>query len=252
MCALITLNNRIQGRLGCKNKRVYFVLPPACTIFAQLQINESIENMEEKLVYPDILKKAWKGLISQFWLLAGLIIGFTIIYSLLYIFTLPAEGESITISSIVVSVLCVLLICLFELGYMKNCFQTLDNEEPQFSAYGQVSRKLLQFTVASFIIVPIVVIGTVLFIVPGIYLALRLQFFYASMVDEDTGIIESFKRSWEITKGHTLELFIIMLIAIAINLIGTLALLIGLFVTIPLTVLMYGYVFRKLTAPTAS
>lgn len=208
--------------------------------------------MEEKLVYSDIFRKAWKGLISQFWLLVGLIIGFTIVYSLLYIFALPAKGESMTISGIIVSVLCWLLLCLFQLGYMKNCFQTLDGEEPQFSSYGQVSRKLFSYLVASIIFTLIVAIGTALFVIPGIYLILRLQFFFASMVDENTGIIESFKRSWEITKGHTLKLFIIMLIMILISIIGQLALLVGIFVAIPLTILMYGYIFRKLTAPTAS
>lgn len=208
--------------------------------------------MEEKLVYSDIFRKAWNGLISQFWLLVGLIIGFTIVYSLLYIFALPAKGESMTTSGIIVSVLCWLLLCLFQLGYMKNCFQTLDGEEPQFSSYGQVSRKLFSYLVASIIFTLIVAIGTALLVIPGIYLILRLQFFFASMVDENTGIIESFKRSWEITKGHTLKLFIILLIMILISIIGQMALLVGIFVAIPLTILMYGYIFRKLTAPAAS
>ncbi|MDR1223829.1 MAG: hypothetical protein LBL07_13280 [Tannerella sp.] len=208
--------------------------------------------MEKKLVYSDILRKSWKGLISQFWLLVGLIIGFTIIYSLLYLFALPAKGESMTTSGILISVLCWLLLCLFQLGYMKNCFQTLDGEEPQFSSYGQVSRKLLSYLVASVIYTLIVAVGTALLVVPGVYLALRLQFFFASMVDENTGIIESFKRSWEITKGYTLKLFIILLILILISVIGQLALLIGIFAAIPLTVLMYGEIFRRLTAPTAS
>jgi uncharacterized membrane protein len=208
--------------------------------------------MEKKLVYSDILRKSWKGLISQFWLLVGLIIGFTIIYSLLYLFALPAKGGSMTTSGILVSVLCWLLLCLFQLGYMKNCFQTLDGEEPQFSSYGQVSRKLLSYLVASVIYTLIVAVGTALLVVPGVYFALRLQFFFASMVDENTGIIESFKRSWEITKGYTLKLFVILLIVVLISVIGQLALLIGIFAAIPLTVLMYGEVFRRLTAPTAS
>ncbi|MDR0744140.1 MAG: hypothetical protein LBF05_07275 [Tannerella sp.] len=208
--------------------------------------------MEEKLVYSDILRTAWKGLISQFWLLVGLIIGFTIVYSLLYIFSLPAKGESMTTSGIIISLLCWLLLSLFQLGYMKNCFQTLDGEEPQFSSYGQVSRKLFSYLVASIIFTLIIAIGIVLLVVPGIYLALRLQFFFASMVDENTGIIESFKRSWEITKGHTMKLFIIMLIMTLISITGELALLAGIFVAIPLIVLMYGYIFRGLTAPAAS
>jgi uncharacterized membrane protein len=208
--------------------------------------------MEEKLVYPAIFRKALAGLLSQFWLLAGLMIGFTIVYSLLYLFALPAKGESMTLSGLIVSLLCMLLLCLFQMGYMKNCFQTLDGEEPQFSAYGQVSRKLLSYLVASILFTLTVVLGSALFIVPGVYLALRLQFFFASMVDEDTGIIASFRRSWEITKGHSLRLFIIQLIILLISIAGVLALFVGIFAATPLTILLYGDTFRRLTAPTTT
>lgn len=207
--------------------------------------------MEERLIYSDILKAAWNGLKSQFWLLVGLLIGFTIVYSLLIIFAVPEKGEVVGISGIVVSIVCLCLFSLFVMGYLKNCLQTLDGEEPQFSAYGQVSRKIPSFLIAYIIYYVIVIIGLALLIAPGVYLALRLQFFYASMVDENTGIIESFKRSWQITKGQTLQLFVLFLIMILISIAGNIALLVGIFVAAPLILLMYGYTYRKLTAPTA-
>ena len=163
---------------------------------------------------------------------------------------MPAKGDSMSLSGIVVCVLCLFLLGLFLMGYLKNCFQTMDGEEPQFSAYGQESRKLLNFLAAYVIFFVITALGFALLIIPGIYLSLRLQFYLASMVDENTGIIESLKRSWEITKGYSLELFILSLIIVLISLIGTIALFIGVFVAIPLIALMYGCAFRKLTTPT--
>ncbi|MDR1380773.1 MAG: hypothetical protein LBJ47_04755 [Tannerella sp.] len=207
--------------------------------------------MKEKINYSDIFGAAWKGLKSQFWLLTGLLIGFTIIYSLLFIFAMPEKGEFFGISDIIVFVLCFFLLCLFQLGYLKNCFQTLDGEEPQFSSYGQVSRKLISFIAASFLFAVITSIGFALLVIPGIYLTLRLQFFIASMVDEDTGIIGSLKRSWEITRGQTLRLFVVMLIMALISFAGQIALFVGIFAAIPLNVLMYGVVFRRLTTPAA-
>ena len=207
--------------------------------------------MKDKLVYPDIFKAAWKGLKSQFWLLVGLIIGFTIIYSLLIIFTIPEKGESIGVSGIVISILGLLLYGLFTMGYLKNCMQTLDGEEPQFSAYGQVSRKIIGFLIICIIFSVIVSLGTMLLIIPGIYLFLRLQFCFISMVDENTGVIESLKRSWTITKGYSLQIFVLFLITMLIYFIGYIALFIGIFIAIPLITLMYVYTYRKLTAPTA-
>ena len=205
--------------------------------------------MKSKVSYTDIFRATWKSLISQCWLLMGLIIGFTIIYSLLLLFTIPSKGETISISGIIVSVLCLFLFGLFVMGFLKNCLQTLDKEEPQFSAYGQVSQKLLGFIAAYLLYSVIIIAGLALFIFPGIYLALRLQFFYASMVDEDTGLLESFKRSWDITKGQAKPLFVLSLIQLLVCLSGIVVFIIGIFVAIPLMVLMYSYTYRKLTAP---
>ena len=205
--------------------------------------------MTEKIVYADIFKAAWKGLKSQIWLLAGLLIGFTIIYSLLCLFTAPAKGETISISGIIVMILCIVLQCIFMMGYLRNCLQTLEGEEPQFSAYGQVTRKLFRFLIAHILYSVMLAIGFALLILPGIYLILRFQFFIASMVDEDTGVIASFKRSWNITKGQTLQLFVLILIYLLIFFIGTIALGIGIFVAIPLIYLMYARTYYKLIAP---
>jgi len=207
--------------------------------------------MNEKIVYSDIFKAAWKGLISQIWLLAGLLIGFTIIFSLLLLFAIPAKGETISISGILVLVISLLFGSLFLLGYFRNCMQTLDNEEPQFSAYGQVSRKIFSFLAGYILFTVITTIGFALFIVPGVYLFLRLQFFYASMVDEDAGLIASFKRSWTITKGRTLQLFVLALIQLLLSFIGIIAIGIGVFAAFPLITLLYGRTFRKLIAPVA-
>ena len=207
--------------------------------------------MEDKIVFSDIFRTAWRALKTQFWLLVGLVIGFTIIFSLLLVYAVPTKGESVSIGGLIVALISLLLLCLFMMGYLKNCFQTLDGEEPQFSAYGQVSEKLFSFLVAFILFVIMVAIGLVLLIVPGIYLAFRLQFFYAFMVDENTGVIESFKKSWDITKGHALKLFLGMLLMLLISFAGLLTLIIGVFITTPLTALMYANMFRKLTTPTA-
>jgi len=207
--------------------------------------------MNAKIVYGDIFKAAWKSLVSQIWLLAGLLIGFTIILSLLLLFAIPAKGEAINISGILVLFIFLLLGGIINMGYLRNCMQTLEGEEPQFSAYGQVSRKLLSYLLAQILFSVIISIGFALLVFPGIYLFLRLQFFFASMVDEDSGLIASFKRSWAITKGQTLQLFALMLIHLLLLIVGIIAFGIGIFVAIPLITLLYGYSFRKLIAPVA-
>jgi hypothetical protein len=50
-------------------------------------------------------------------------------------------------------------------------------------------------------------IGSLFFIVPGIFLAVSLIFANAVVIIEDAGVIESLERSWELTSGNRLHLF---------------------------------------------
>lgn len=202
--------------------------------------------MKRKIVISEIFKEAWKGLKAEFWLLVGLMIGYVLIMMSLGLF-IPDLKEDISISAIAVMTLSFVFSIIFSLGYIKNLFQTLDKEEPQFSSYGRQSLKFFHFLAAYILYVIMISIGFALFVIPGFYLALRLQFFVASMVDENTGIIGSLKRSWEITKRQTFSLFLLMLVMTGLCIIGIIALGVGVFITLPLISLMYGCAFRKLT-----
>ena len=180
--------------------------------------------MEPKFIISEVFSTAWKGTKSQLWILAGLLIGYCILSFTLTAFAMPMQSS--IIGKIIVNVISALFSIIFSLGYMKNIFQALDGEEPQFSAYGQQTK-----------------------IIPGIYLALRLQFFQAFIIEENAGIIESLHKSWEITKGQALPLFILALVMIGILILGCILFGIGIFVAVPLIYMMYGYVFRKLNTP---
>lgn len=200
--------------------------------------------MEPKFMISEVLGTSWKCTKSQIWVLVGLLIGYTILSSILSIFGMPAEG-SMT-GMIIVNVVSAIIGCLFSLGYTKNIFQALDGEEPQFSAFGQQSRKLITYIIASLIYFLIMVIGLGLLIIPGIYLAIRLQYFLAFIVEEDAGIIDSLTRSWEITKGQTMQLFLLGLAAMGICILGLIIFIVGIFVAAPVAYMMYCYSFRKL------
>lgn len=197
--------------------------------------------MNSTFTIKETVLEAWEAVKANIWVLVGLYVGYIIIS-----YTLSFLLAKIALLSLILSFI---LTGLFSLGYLRNIFQALDGEEPQFSAYGQESRKLGKYLAASILFSVIVVIGFIVFIIPGIYLALRLQFFLAFIIDEDCGIIESLKRSWEMTKDQVLPLFILCLVMLVIGIIGTLLLGIGVFVAIPIIYAMYLIVYRKLNSP---
>lgn len=161
-----------------------------------------------------------------------------------YLFGMPAQGSMV--GKIIVNLISAVISSAFMLGYIKNLFQTMDGEEPQFSAYGQQSRKIFTYLIASIIMGIAVAIGIFLLIVPGIYLAIRLQFYSAYIVEEDCGIIESLQKSWDLTKGQGMPLFLLLLAMIGTAIVGCILFFVGLFVAVPLIYMMQCYTFRKL------
>ena len=63
----------------------------------------------------------------------------------------------------------------------------------------------------------IVSLGTVLFIIPGIYLACRLSFTTFLVTDRKMEAIEAVKESWRLTDGHCWTVLLIALVAIPIS-----------------------------------
>jgi len=66
------------------------------------------------------------------------------------------------------------------------------------------------------------------------------------VVDRGLGPIEAMQESWRITKGHKWQLFLLFLALLGINLLGFLALFIGIFVTAPMTLVALAHAYRTL------
>lgn len=208
--------------------------------------------MEPKFKIAEVFRTSWKAIKQNIWILTGLMVSYVIIALIINILLGPSLTD--TMQGIPFPIgkqftyLGVSLVFsgLFLLGYIKNIFQALDGIEPQFSAYGAQAFKILKFIVAYILTVIICMIGMIFLIIPGIYLMLRLQFFMAFLVDENTGIIESLQKSWQITKGEGLHLFSLMLVQILVILVGVLLFGIGIFVAYPVTYGMYCETYKKL------
>ena len=105
-------------------------------------------------------------------------------------------------------------------------------------------RKLLPAIGATILYMLMVGIGFLLFIVPGIYLAMRYGQYLTAMVDRDLGIMESFNYSSSITTNNRMNSFLLSLMAIAITFAGCLALCVGIFFAIPVIWLSWLVAFR--------
>lgn len=132
------------------------------------------------------------------------------------------------------------------IGLIKITLQFCDGRVPEFSELFSNAQYFLNYFLASLLVGLIILGGTILFIIPGIIFSIKLQFVAYLIVDKNMAPVDAIKRSWEMTKGVKWQLFLFGLLLFLINLLGVLALCIGIFVTTPLTLVALAYVYRKL------
>lgn len=139
---------------------------------------------------------------------------------------------------------------IIQIGIIKIAFDLYDGKPANFSNLYTQYALGLRFYVASIIYGVMVLAGLVFLIIPGIYLAIRFQFYSFLIVDKNEEIGSSLSKSSKLTQGVILNLFLFVLSLIVINIIGVLLLGIGLFVTIPTSMMAAIYVYRKLLSQT--
>ncbi len=101
---------------------------------------------------------------------------------------------------------------------------------------------------ASILVGVIVVIGFILLIVPGIIWALRYMFVPYLVMDRKLKPFEALKESARITYGHKWQLLGLIGLIVLINILGALALLVGLLVSGPVSAIALGHAYRTLSA----
>lgn len=93
----------------------------------------------------------------------------------------------------------------------------------------------------------IVVLGTLLFIVPGVIWGIKYSFMFYIMIDQKVGPIKALEMSGQMTDGMKMDLFVLYLVYGLITIAGFLALFVGIFVAIPVMMMAQVYVYRQMS-----
>jgi uncharacterized membrane protein len=107
-------------------------------------------------------------------------------------------------------------------------------------------RPFWKYLGASILLALAVAIGFVLLIVPGIILGLMFMFTTFVVIERELGPIDAMSESHRLTRGHKSRLFGFVLLLLLINVLGVLALVVGLLVSIPVSTLAFVHAYRVL------
>lgn len=108
-------------------------------------------------------------------------------------------------------------------------------------------KRVLKFIVLAILYVISVLVGTLLLVVPGIYIAIRFKFFpFVVLENENASLHDLIKMSYKVTENHFWQIFFFLLLIGLVNILGLLLLVVGLLVTIPVSLFALAHVYNKL------
>ena len=183
----------------------------------------------------------------------GFFIGLLIVYGLLLTVPSIIAGTALEANvflGVILYIADYALTIVISMGLVKIALRFCDNEKGKIGDLFSQYRLFFNYLLAFILYLLIVLGGYVLLIIPGIIWGIKFWFFDYFVIDKKLGPIEALKRSSAITRGVKWDLFVFFLMIFGINILGALALMVGLFATIPTTMVAWAFVYRKLLAQT--
>jgi len=193
------------------------------------------EQKEHKILIGEAIEFGWNSVKSH----AGFFIGvFLLFFALSFmIYGAGALGTRIVLG---------LLVSGMSLGYRKLAIDMVDGKSPEFKELFSCFSLLLKYLLAAVLYSIIVAAGLVFFVIPGIIWAVQFGFYSFVIVKERSWPWGALKKSSALTAGVRGKLIIFAFALVGINLLGVIALGIGIIITIPLSVIAAAHVFNQL------
>lgn len=225
----------------------------------------------------EVIADAWVIAKKNIWI----ILGFTAIYFVtMFVITSllgVLVGESTTSMALIQNVLINLADAFISVAMYQVFFKLIDDDgDPEFPDFVPNLMKAFNFVLVKLIIglvavLLIAIIAAIYFInspeieidstrpfnwnllpvfvliaIPLIYFTIRLCFSLCFIVDQESGATESISQSWTLTTGNFWFLLWLFIVILGINILGALALFVGLFFTFPFSILMIIIAYRHM------
>ena len=204
--------------------------------------------MVPKFSKREAISFGWNLTKNNFGFFVLLLILVAVIYVVLNSIQYLAKGKSPLI--LILYLIETIIRTIITMGLIKISLKFCDNEKAKISDLFSAYPLFLKYLIGSILYALIILGGLILLIIPGIIWSIQFQFFGYLIVDKGLGPIEALKESARITKGNKWNLFLFGILLGLIKILGALALLVGLFVTIPTAMIANAFVYRKLLSQT--
>jgi uncharacterized membrane protein len=156
--------------------------------------------------------------------------------------------RTLPVISLIFSLAAFVLGLVVQMGLIKISVQFCDNIKGKIADLVSTFHLILKYIAGSILYGLIVFGGLLLLIVPGIIWGIKFGLFPYFIVDREVGPIDALKASAKATDGAKWGLFLFGFLIGLINIVGMLVFFVGLFATVPATMVAYAHVYRTLSA----
>ena len=207
--------------------------------------------METKLSVKACLSYGWRTWKSRPWFFIG---AFLLVMLISIAIAGPrqslvkeATGATSALFAFVYAILSIAASFVIKMGEYRFALKA-HNEPAKVTLHDLIAfHPFWKYVGVSLLLLIILIPAYILLIVPGIILTLMFLFAGLIVMDKGMGPVEALKESARITKGNRGALLLLLLAIIGINLLGLIALIVGLLVSIPVTLFALVHAYRTLS-----
>ncbi len=192
----------------------------------------------------------WKNplvLIGGIFVVALLQQGFTWVIGLFLPAVDPTDVMATMMRSVMTLPLTLIVGTFFTIGQFRVALAAARDEPVEFGTFFSGMDRLLPGLIAVFIIYVGVFVGMIFLIIPGIIVALGWSLAYPLLADTKLSATEVLSESWSATKGHRMGLVLFGFAACGVVFLGVLALVVGIFVAIPVLMIAFAEIYMCIT-----
>ncbi len=199
--------------------------------------------MEFKFSIRGALREAWNLFKKHFWFFVGL-------SAVAAVLNIIGNGKHI---NFIVSIILSIASFLWSIIMMKLSLAAADGKEELF-AWGSVKEMFPGWKQALGVLGVgilggiLTLLGLVLLIIPGLWVAFRLSVANLSYLDKGEGIRKALRSSWNLTKGNAFwTAVLVVLVSCFLYIVGLILFGVGILVTYPLAMILMAKFYRALT-----
>lgn len=197
----------------------------------------------------------WPLVKKHFWLLLAIVIIQQVLLNVPSalsgvvqgLYHLPEDAPMSTLLSFASFIAMTAIGTILQAGLVGIALTVVSGGAPSIGDLFSKTRVFWRYLGCSILYGLITVGGFFLLVFPGVIWLLKFSLWPYFIVERNAGVIEALKMSSRATQGYKSSLFVLYIYLMSLNLLGLAALFVGLFVTVPITILTFAWVYRRLS-----